>query len=918
MAAPDDGDSLPAVPPLTGATPRTPPLRAAAGPPASPASPASPAAVPLARLDSERRTALTREVARQVRRRGRRRLFQRALLVDVEPLAPKDIDAEVRGAKDLLRFADDPTSVVLLDVHETTSAGVVARLLAEMARRELLPADCVVEATDALLGYEPVLGLARPVAPGESAADAARSRPVLPVAGTTESSSTARHWKRNIQGPSFLVPLASVGGLSGRKVVAGVARLAHAANLGAVNDSLTRWVVVVVGPRAELKGTKTPLEVGRSFASLLCDDGFYAKAATVRTADDFLRAIHLYFTRELPSIVPAMEAGAAHGDGANGVGGGVGLSPLSLAAPLVGAAAVGGVATVATGNKAMYDVDSSAASSHSHGDTEASGKSYRRPGEDESLDESEVDYFKRSGRLGGGLLADIRRRYKPSVYLSDWTDGLRDSASLLKYLSTIVWLYFAILMPTIAFGSLNNKNTAVGDSPKGQIGVIETLISQAVCGFLFAALAGQPLVIIMTTGPLTVFINVLATWTRALDIPFLPFYAWTGLFTAAILVVLVVTDAFSLMRFCGYFTEEIFAALIAAIFIGEYLKPLIKLADKGPTDVFLLSFVLASCTYLIASTLLSFKRSYLLKPLIRMLLSEFGVPIAIVTMSAINVAFRSSVEVDLLEVPDEIGIVTSTGRSWVVPLFDLPAQFIALAVVSAVLLAALFFLDQNISALLVNRHENRLLKGPGYHLDLLIVAILVAGTSVFGLTWTHAALPHSPLHARALADTEEYEAHGRRHERVVRARETRLTGLITHVLIGLSILFKDAIRQIPVSVLYGFFLYIGIATLEGNGLWDRVLLWFTQAEKYPPNHVVRRVPLRKIHLYTAIQVFLLVVLWFIKANFYLTDTVFNAGLLFPLIIVAFIPIRLQILPRLFTGDQLNAFSNEQPVDPDMM
>eukprot|EP00168_Porphyra_purpurea_P012551 TRINITY_DN3324_c0_g2_i3.p1 TRINITY_DN3324_c0_g2~~TRINITY_DN3324_c0_g2_i3.p1 ORF type:complete len:639 (+),score=210.27 TRINITY_DN3324_c0_g2_i3:586-2502(+) len=469
------------------------------------------------------------------------------------------------------------------------------------------------------------------------------------------------------------------------------------------------------------------------------------------------------------------------------------------------------------------------------GDTDASVKSSRRPGEDESLDESEVDYFKRSGRLGGGLLADIRRRYKPSVYLSDWTDGVRDSASLLKYLSTIVWLYFAILMPTIAFGSLNNENTAVGGSPKGQIGVIETLISQAVCGFLFAALAGQPLVIIMTTGPLTVFINVLATWTRALDIPFLPFLRLgRGSFTAAILAVLVVTDAFSLMRFCGYFTEEIFAALIAAIFIGEFLKPLIKLADKGPTDVFLLSFVLASCTYLIASTLLSFKRSYLLKPFIRMLLSEFGVPIAIVTMSAINVAFRPSVEVELLEVPDEIGIVTSTGRPWVVPLFDLPAQFIALAGVAAALLAALFFLDQNISALLVNRPENRLLKGPGYHLDLLIVAALVAGTSIFGLTWTHAALPHSPLHARALADTEEYEAHGRRHERVVRARETRLTGLLTHVLIGLSILFKDAIGQIPVSVLYGFFLYIGIATLEGNGLWDRVLLWFTQAEKYPP------------------------------------------------------------------------------------
>ncbi|GAB0498141.1 hypothetical protein MMPV_009482 [Pyropia vietnamensis] len=896
------------VPPLVGTVPpATPPLTASMAP-ADP--PASPSPTPLTRLDTERRETLTREVARQVRRRGRRRLFQRALLVDVEPLVPKDIDAEVRGAKDLLRFADDPASVVLLDVPDTTSAGVVARLLTEMTARGLLPSDRVAEATDALLGYEPVLGLARPVAPGEDASDAARSRPMVAVAGTTESSSTARHWRRNIQGPSFLVPLASVGGLAGNKVVAGVARLAHAANLGAVNDSLTRWVVIVLGPRAELKGTKTPLELGRSFASLLCDDGFYARAATVRSADAFRSAIRMYFARDLPPALLPLTTGA----NAAMLPGGE-PSPLSLAAPRVSTATVGGVATVATNGKAMYDVESAASSSRSVDGTDASGKWIGRAGDDE-MDEGEEDFFQRSGRLGGGLIADIRRRYKPSVYLSDWTDGLRDSASLLKYLSTIVWLYFAILMPTIAFGSLNNDNTAQGGNPKGQIGVIETLISQAVCGVLFAAFAGQPLVIIMTTGPLTVFINVLATWTNALEIDFLPFYAWTGLFTAAILVVLVVTDAFSLMRFCGYFTEEIFAALIAAIFIGEFLKPLIKLADKGPTDVFLLSFVLASCTYLIANTLLSFKRSYLLKPFIRMLLSEFGVPIAIVTMSAINVAFRSSVKVELLEVPDRIGVVTSTGRPWVVPIFDLPAKFIALALVSALLLSALFFLDQNISALLVNRRENRLLKGPGYHLDLLIVALLVAGTSVFGLTWTHAALPHSPLHARALADTEEYEAHGRRHERVVRARETRVTGFVTHVLIGLSILFKDAIGQIPVSVLYGFFLYIGIATLDGNGLWQRVLLWFTQAEKYPPNHVVRRVPLRKIHLYTAVQVFLLVVLWFIKANFYLTDTIFNAGLLFPLVIVAFIPIRLRILPRLFSGAELSAFSNETPADTD--
>lgn len=77
-------------------------------------------------------------------------------------------------------------------------------------------------------------------------------------------------------------------------------------------------------------------------------------------------------------------------------------------------------------------------------------------------------------------------------------------------------------MPVIAFSSLNNDNT------KGDIGVIEGLISQTLCGVVFALTAGQPLTIIRTTGPLTVYIAVLYSLTTALNIPFLPFYAWTG------------------------------------------------------------------------------------------------------------------------------------------------------------------------------------------------------------------------------------------------------------------------------------------------------------------------------------------------------------------------------------------------------
>src|SRR6185437_12196588 len=102
-------------------------------------------------------------------------------------------------------------------------------------------------------------------------------------------------------------------------------------------------------------------------------------------------------------------------------------------------------------------------------------------------------------------------------------------------------------------------------------------------------------------------------------------------------------------------------------------------------------------------------------------------------------------------------------------------------------LSLLFFMDQNISAAMVNNPNNKLKKGNAYDLDLFVVGILNAVLSLFGLPWMHGILPHSPLHARSLADLEQVVENGHVHEVVVHARETRVTGIITHILIGLSV-----------------------------------------------------------------------------------------------------------------------------------
>ena len=65
-------------------------------------------------------------------------------------------------------------------------------------------------------------------------------------------------------------------------------------------------------------------------------------------------------------------------------------------------------------------------------------------------------------------------------------------------------------------------------------------------------------------------------------------------------------------------------------------------------------------------------------------------------------------------------------------------------------------------------HFNRLKKGPAYHWDLFVVALVTAFLSIFGLPWMHATLPHSPLHVRGLADVEERVDQGHVYEMYLR------------------------------------------------------------------------------------------------------------------------------------------------------
>lgn len=57
------------------------------------------------------------------------------------------------------------------------------------------------------------------------------------------------------------------------------------------------------------------------------------------------------------------------------------------------------------------------------------------------------DPLQRTGRIFGGLIRDIRRRYP--YYLSDITDALSP-----QVLAAVIFIYFAALSPAVTFGGL--------------------------------------------------------------------------------------------------------------------------------------------------------------------------------------------------------------------------------------------------------------------------------------------------------------------------------------------------------------------------------------------------------------------------------------------------------------------------------
>nr|XP_008119790.1 PREDICTED: sodium bicarbonate cotransporter 3 isoform X3 [Anolis carolinensis] len=565
--------------------------------------------------------------------------------------------------------------------------------------------------------------------------------------------------------------------------------------------------------------------------------------------------------------------------------------------------------------------------------------------------------LQRTGRLFGGLILDIKR--KAPFFLSDIKDAFN-----LQCLASILFLYCACMSPVITFGGL------LGEATEGRISAIESLFGASLTGIAYSVFAGQPLTILGSTGPVLVFEKILFKFCKDYGLSYLSLRTSIGLWTSFLCILLVATDASSLVCYITRFTEEAFAALICIIFIYEALEKLFHLGEVYPfnmhndlnkltmyscvcaeppnpsnetvmewkkankfiesiewanltvkgcndlhgifvgsacghhgpyyPDVLFWSVILFFTTFFLSSFLKQFKTKRYFPTKVRSTISDFAVFLTIVIMVIID--YLVGVPSPKLHVPEKFE-PTRKDRGWLIdPLGSNPWWTLLIAAVPALLCTILIFMDQQITAVIINRKEHKLKKGCGYHLDLLMVGVMLGICSIMGLPWFVAATVLSISHVNSLKVESECSAPGEQ-PKFLGIREQRVTGLMIFVLMGMSVFMTSVLKFIPMPVLYGVFLYMGASSLKGIQFFDRIKLFGMPAKHQPDLIYLRYVPLWKVHIFTVVQLTCLVLLWAIKAS--------AAAVVFPMMVLALVFIR-KLMDLCFTKRELSWLDDLMP------
>lgn len=475
-----------------------------------------------------------------------------------------------------------------------------------------------------------------------------------------------------------------------------------------------------------------------------------------------------------------------------------------------------------------------------------------------------------------------------------------------------------------------------------QYGVNEVLLASVLGSVVFSLLACQPLVIVGVTGPITVFNYTVYDIMVPTGVNYLAFMCWIGLWALVMHWVLAVTNSCNWLRYVTRFPCDIFGFYVAFIYLQKGVQVLTLLGDREP---FYLSVMAAMLVFFIAYACSQLGASTLFHHHVRVFLKDYGTPLTVIFFTGF-VRIGRMKEVSLESLPTSAAFFPTQDRGWLVHFWDIRVADVFLAIPFALLLTILFWFDHNgrvtyqdfsdiawaslltrshtVSSLIAQGTEFPLRKPPGFHWDIFLLGLTTGVAGILGIPFPNGLIPQAPFHTESLCVTKVVHLDGGDHNgtggsagaaaadddeggdrkghwelqrtHVVEQRVSNLAqGLLTLGTMTGPLLV--VLHLIPQGVLAGLFFIMGYQALEGNGVTAKILFLLRDAELTPASS-----PLRRVRRRSRVWLFVALALVGFGATFAITQTVAAVG--FPVFIIALIPARALLLPRLFTPQEL--------------
>ncbi|XP_074267586.1 boron transporter 1 [Silene latifolia] len=360
-----------------------------------------------------------------------------------------------------------------------------------------------------------------------------------------------------------------------------------------------------------------------------------------------------------------------------------------------------------------------------------------------------------------GIKNDLKGRLM--CYKQDWTGGFKAGY---RILAPTTYIFFASAIPVISFGE------QLGRSTDGVLSAVQTLSSTALCGIIHSIIGGQPLLILGVAEPTVIMYTFMFNFAKdraglGRNL-FLAWAGWVCVWTAALLFIMAILGACSIINRFTRLAGELFGLLIAMLFMQQAIKGLVEEFGiperENPKAIEFMSswrfangmFALVLSFGLVLTALRSRKaRSWRYGAgWVRSLIADYGVPLMVLVWTGASYIPSQSVPHGIprrLFSPNPWSPGAYDNWTVVKDMLNVPVMYIVGAFVPATMIAVLYYFDHSVASQLAQQKEFNLRKPPSFHYDLLLLGFMTLLCGLLGIPPSNGVIPQSPMHTKSLA-----------------------------------------------------------------------------------------------------------------------------------------------------------------------